>query len=406
MSSRLVAIGLASLAATASVAGAQSTLTYQQALAMARDRAPRVAIARARIDEARGRVIGAQIRFRDNPVLDFSAGPRRLETGTVTDFDLGLSQVFELGPRRAARVDAAQAAVSRETAIADASLRHVVRDVAVAFVRALAAQNRLEALRVDEGLAKEAVDVAERRYRAGDVAVLSLNLARGALARATSRIGAAEADRQRALGELKALLAWTDATGPVVVGDLREFIREASEGQSVSSAQRPEAQMLAAEVAEGDATMRLGRALTKPDLGIGFRLKREEAHDAAAGAISIMLPLFSKGQEQSAVGTAQIRRAELERRSVMTEIDVRAQSALAVFRLRVAATEPLELDVLPGLEENERLARRSFEVGELSLPDLLVIRREFVDTRLQYLDALAETAVASVDWQAAAGVLK
>ena len=235
MSSRLVAIGLASLATTASVAGAQSTLTYQQALAMARDRAPRVAIARARIDEARGRLIGAQIRFRDNPVLDFSAGPRRLETGTVTDFELGLSQVFELGQRRAARVDAAQAAVSRETAIADASLRQVVRDVAVAFVRALAAQNRLEALRVDEGLAKEAFDVAERRYRAGDVAVLSLNLARGALARATSHIRAAEADRQSAIGELKALLAWTDATEPVVVGDLRDFIREASAAQSVAA---------------------------------------------------------------------------------------------------------------------------------------------------------------------------
>ena len=406
MSSRLVAIGLASLATAASVASAQSTLTYQQALTMARDRAPRVAIARARIDEARGRLIGAQVRFRDNPVLDLAAGPRRLETGTVTDFEVGLSQVFELGERRAARIDAAQAAVSRETAIADASLRQVVRDVAVAFVRALAAQNRLEALRVDEGLAKDAFDVADRRYRAGDVAVLSVNLARGALARATSQARAAEADRQGATGELKALLAWTGATEPVVAGDLRDLIREASGAQSISPAQRPEAQMLAAEVAEGHATARLGRALTKPDLSVGFRLKREEAHDAAAGAFSIVLPLFSKGQEQAAVGTAQVRRAELERRSVLTEIDVRAESALAVFRLRVAATEPLERDVLPGLEENERLARRSFEVGELSLPDLLVIRREFIETRLRYLDALADAAVASVDWQAAAGVLK
>jgi cobalt-zinc-cadmium efflux system outer membrane protein len=399
-------MGLASFATTASVASAQSTLTYQQALAMARDRAPRVAVARARIDEARGRLIGAQIRSRDNPVLDISAGPRRLETGTVTDFEFGLSQVFELGQRRAARVDAAQAGVLRETAISDASLRQVVRDVAVAFVRALAAQSRLEALRLDEGLARDALEVAERRYRAGDVAILSVNLARGALARATSHIRAAEADRQGAAGELKALLAWTEAAEPTFVGDFREFIQEASRAQSVAPAQRPEAQMLAAEVAEGQATVRLGGALTKPDLGVGFRMKREEAHRAAEGAVSIVLPLFSKGQEQAAVGTAQVRRAELERQSVLTEIDVRAQSALAVFRLRVAATEPLERDVLPGLEENERLARRSFEVGELSLPDLLVIRREFVETRLQYLDRLADAAVASVDWQAAAGVLK
>jgi len=91
---------------------------------------------------------------------------------------------------------------------------------------------------------------------------------------------------------------------------------------------------------------------------------------------------------------------------VMSELDLRAQSARAAFTLRVSATEPLERDVLPGLEENERLAQRSFEVGELSLTDMLLIRREFVDTRLQYLEALAEAAAASIDWQMAAGVLR
>jgi outer membrane protein TolC len=62
--------------------------------------------------------------------------------------------------------------------------------------------------------------------------------------------------------------------------------------------------------------------------------------------------------------------------------------------------------VLPGLEENERLARRSFEVGELSLPDLLIIRREFIETRLQYLETLSAAAAASIEWQVAAGVLR
>jgi hypothetical protein len=49
-------------------------LTYQQALTMARERAPRVAIARARIDEARGRLIGAQYVFATTP-CSISPGP-------------------------------------------------------------------------------------------------------------------------------------------------------------------------------------------------------------------------------------------------------------------------------------------------------------------------------------------
>jgi hypothetical protein len=34
------------------------------------------------------------------------------------------------------------------------------------------------------------------------------------------------------------------------------------------------------------------------------------------------------------------------------------------------------------------------------------VRREFVDTRLQYVEALADAAIASIDWQMAAGVLR
>jgi cobalt-zinc-cadmium efflux system outer membrane protein len=401
-----LAIGLAALTTNVSVASAQSTLTYPQALAMARERAPRVAIARARIEEARGRIVGARTRFRDNPVVDVAAGPRRLETGTVADYEVGISQVFEPGGRRSARIDAAEASLARETATSDASIRHIVRDVAISFVQALQAQMRLDAVRSAEAVAKNALEVADRRYRAGDIAVLDINIARASLARATAQIRSAEADHASASGELKALLVWTDGPDLIVAGDLRDRIRDGLAVRTTPAAERPEAVMLLAESTEAQADIRLGQTFEKPDFGIGVRFKRDEGHQAAAAGISVSIPLFSKGQEHRATGLARASRADLERGIVMTELDLRARSALTVFQMRVAAAEPLERDVLPGLEENERLARRSFEVGELSLPDLLVIRREFVDTRLQLVDALAGAAMASIDLQAAAGVLR
>ena len=216
----------------------------------------------------------------------------------------------------------------------------------------------------------------------------------------------AQADHAVAIGELKTLLAWTASDDPGVAGDLGQVISDGLRGRAAEAAERPEARALAAEIAEGDATLRLGRSMEKPDLGIGFTFKREEAHHAAIAGVSIVVPLFNKGQEQRVAGAALSRRAELERTAVIAELGIRARSAQAAFRLRLAATEPLEKDVLPGLEENERLARRSFEVGELSLPDLLILRREFIEARLQYLDALVEAAAASIDWQIAAGVLQ
>ncbi|OFW28385.1 MAG: hypothetical protein A3G76_08185 [Acidobacteria bacterium RIFCSPLOWO2_12_FULL_65_11] len=399
-------MGVAAFVCGGTAASGQSTLTYQQALTMARERAPRVAIARARIDEARGRIVGARMRFRDNPVLDVSAGPRTLESETVTDFELGINQIVELGNRRTARIDAAEASVVREAATSDATIRQLIRDVAVSFVRGQQAQARLDVLRAAESVAKDALDAADRRYRAGDVAVLDVNVARASVARATAHVRVADADRAAAVGELKALLAWTEGADPAVEGDLRDRIRDGLAVQLLPANERPEVRMLLAEAAEAQADVRLGQGLKKPDLGFGLRFEREEGHRAAAAGFSIGLPLFSKGQEQMATGLARASRAELERGVVVTELELRARSAQTVFQMRLAAAEPLQRDVLPGLEENERLARRSFEVGELSLPDLLVIRREFVDTRLQLVDALADAAIASIDLQAAAGVLR
>jgi outer membrane protein, heavy metal efflux system len=404
MSSRYFVLALLVVLAGTVPAHGQSTLTYQQALEIARERAPRVAIARARIDEARGRLTGAQIRYRDNPIIDASVGPRWLDTNVVTDFDIGVGQMYELGGRRAARIDAAEAGVAREMAISDAAARQVVRDVAVSFIRTLQSQTRLEVLRSVESLAKEAFDTADRRFRAGDVAILDVNLARTALARATSQTRAAEAQRATEIGELRVLLAWTDQTDPVVVGSLNDRIQDATSESPLT--ERPEIRSIAAEIAEARADIRLGEGLKKPDLGWNVRAKRDEGNPAAMGGFSVVVPLFNKGQEQIATGLARERRAGLERAAVENQLALRARAAQSTFQLRLDAIEPLEREVLPGLEDNERLARRSFEVGELSLPELLVIRREFVEGRLQYVDALADAAVASVEWQAAAGVLR
>jgi len=273
-------------------------------------------------------------------------------------------------------------------------------------VRALQATARIEILRSAEAVAKEAFDVADRRFRAGDIALLDVNVARGAIARATSLAKAAEAERAAAIGELKSLLAWTDSADPAPVGNLTDRIRAGLDIQTVAVADRPEVQSLVAEANEARADIQLGRAFKKPDLGFGFQVKRDEGHQAVAGVLSIALPFFNVGQEQVATGIAREHRAELEKSAVMSELDLRARAARETFTLRVSAVEPIERDVLPGLEANERLARRSFEVGELRLLDLLVLRREFVDIRLQYVEALGEAAIASIDWQMAAGVLR
>ena len=67
----------AAICVHAGVAGAQSrTMTLAEVLARARDQAPGIVSARLAVDEARGRLLGASVRFQNNPELEAGVGNR------------------------------------------------------------------------------------------------------------------------------------------------------------------------------------------------------------------------------------------------------------------------------------------------------------------------------------------
>jgi len=390
----------------ATVAAQSVTLTFDEALARAREQAPSVLIARARIEEARGRLAGARIRYRDNPTIDASTGPRSTEVGTLTDVDIGISQVFETGGQRAARIAGAEATVSREDAATADATRLALRDVAIAFLRLLHAQERLALLQGAEGVAVEVVSVANRRYTAGDVALLDVNVAKTALARARAARLSADAERIEAAGLLQRLLNLQRGVLPAARGALRVDRRIELPALVAAVENRPDLRALRAEIADAQADTRLGQAMTRPDIGVGARYKHEEGHRAVLGAVTLTLPVFARGQELQATGTARASRLRLELDAARAAAVSEVESAYAAYAARQAAVTAFEQEALSGLDENERLAQRSFDVGQVSLPELLLIRRELVETRLEYLDRLLDASEAAVTQDAIAGVLQ
>jgi cobalt-zinc-cadmium efflux system outer membrane protein len=116
--------------------------------------------------------------------------------------------------------------------------------------------------------------------------------------------------------------------------------------------------------------------------------------------------MFSKGQEPRALGSARATRLRAELDAARTRIQTEVRAAFEAYNRRLAAIRALEADAIPGLDENEQLTTRSFEEGQLGLPELLLIRRETLDTRFQYLDSLLQAALARIDLDASAGVLR
>jgi len=405
MGTRTVAV-LALVCANGTVANGQGrTMTLAEVLARAREQAPQIISARLALEETRARLAGASLQLQANPQIDGAIGNRNGPSGTrFTDFEVGFGQGFEPGSRRSARIDGAKAAIAQATAGIDDVTRTVLRQSAAAYFRAVHANERIKLLNAAYDLASNIYSAADRRFRAGDIAVLDVNLARASLARVRADREGAEASKALALGELRQLLRLDDSL--TVDGPLFSPARADLNAVLESVSNRPELRALEAGIQQAEAELRLGQSFTKPDYGVGMRYSREEGDHIVLGGMTVSLPFFAKGQEQQAAGTARAARLRAELDAAKARVQAEVRASFDAYNRRVAAVQTLEAEAIPGLDENERLTTRSFEAGQLGLPELLLIRREILETRFQYLDALLEAVLARTDLDASAGILQ
>jgi cobalt-zinc-cadmium efflux system outer membrane protein len=389
----------------AGTADAQSrSLTLADVLTRAREQAPQIVSARLALEEARARLLGASLRFQTNPEVDVALGNRSGPDTRFTDFEVGLDQSFEPRARRSARIAGGNAAITQSTANIDEVTRTILRLAASADYRAVHANERITLLNATHELAASVYATADRRFKAGDIAVLDVNIARTSLARVRAEREGAEASKALALGELRQFLNLENDVG--VEGSLALPGDTDLAAALQTASQRPELRGLEAAIAEAEAELRVGVSFTKPEYGVGVRYSREEGDQIVLGGMTVTLPMFSKGQEQRAVGSARAARLRAELDAARTRVQLEVRAVFDAYHRRLAGVRILETEAIPGLDENEQLTTRSFEVGQLGLPELLLIRREFLDTRSQYLDALLEAALARVDLDASAGILR
>lgn len=394
------------LACGAMPALGQQSMTLDDALQRARVRAPQILAAKARVDEARGRLLGASVLLQENPVIESMAGPRYSPNGDTTDYDVSFSQSVELGGRRGARIAGARAGVDRETAASHEVARKLLRDVGVAFSRGLAMKERFRLAEESSKIADELLQSMNRRYQAGDVPILDVNLARNSSARARAEVRAAQAAYASAMGELRIFLGMSADEPLEITGGLQDRKRFELPILLAKAGERPDLLALAAEKSEAQADVRLGNGLRWPAIAPAFSFKRDQGDRVVQGGLSFNLPVFNRGQELRAVGQARARRAERELDATKRAVSIEVRTAYEVYNLQVAAVEELERDALPSLTENETLARRSFEEGEIGLAELLLIRRDTFELRTAYTDRLLEAAIAGIELESRAGVLQ
>ena len=341
-------------------------------------------------------------------------GNPNLETefvgGAHAEQSFELTKAFELGGQRGHRIRIAKTHLEKvDTELAKAS-QSVMKSVKIAFYELLLFQEKLK-------LAKEIVqhneqmrDIAQTRFETGDISVTQANLANIHLQSAQREAVMLAGELQLAQLSLNGLMGAPLETARVAVGELREKASPDTLQQLTLDAlktralvHRTDLKLLQLNTQFTESELRLAKAANIPDLSVGALAERSINERAFGVKFSIPLPLFNRNRAEINATKAQQRVDIAEINNAEKQI---VQEVTAAF-LSLSTTEKMltfyEGDSLKLLNENLKLTRTAYELGETELLEVILMQNEFIKTRFAYLDALAAYHKAFAELEAAVG---
>ena len=400
-------------AGTADAQPSARTLTLAQAQSLAEAANPELRRTQAEISAAAGAVREVRSPLFDNPEIT-AERTRRKVTGSeepgsrFREWSLGVSQKLEIAGQQGFRRSAAHHGLLAVQLEAEDAVVRLRAEVELAFTEVLLLQQRVAAEERSSGLAEEAASAAGKRVRAGEDSRLDGNLSSVEADRARNQLAAAKERLLQARARLAALMQLPPAEFPEVAGEVPLTVAGLRlESLLERVAQRPALRALAERETSASNRLRLERAQAFPDITVGVTTLREGPMElrekATTLSVTVPLPLFNRNQ--AAIGTAltQLDQARIDREAATRNGEAALRETWQRLQSLEARISRLSGEVLPKLDDNLQLSTKAYRAGEIGIVQLVLVNRQALDARREYLDALGEFTEARIALQLAAG---
>lgn len=370
-------------------------LTLPEALGATLARNPELAAAEFTLSEAQARLTQADLRPNPEASLELEnfSGSGDLRDTQSLETTLALSQVIELGGKRAARVALAEADLDVAGIERRARQLDVLAETTRRFVDAVAAERRHDSAREAARLAREMRDAIVRRVAAARSPVAERSRAAGALVRAEIELAQAESEARAA----RYLLAssWGDTAPQFARLDADLFRFEAAEAFPAWFARlerNPAVLRFASEARLRAAELRLAETQARPNLTVSLGVRRFEAGGDHALVASASMPLAFRDRNQGAIAEARVRLARIEAERVADMNRLRASLFAIHQEMEIARLRATRLrdEALPAAREALRETRVGYERGRFSFLDLASTQAELLDVERAALEAAAD----------------
>jgi cobalt-zinc-cadmium efflux system outer membrane protein len=301
-----------------------------------------------------------------------------------------LSQVFEVGGKRAARVDLADTGIRAAESEQELTGRQIAARVSLAYWTAAAANALQSLLRQDIENFDQIIQYHRDRVREGAMAEVDLMRILLERDRLTVTLRAAEQESARAIIVLLREMGRNELT-PVLLADAITGVRDLPLPRTEEVlASRPEVSAARRAVDQARAAVRVQQSLARPDPEVMGGYKRATGFDTVVASIGIDLPF--RNRNQGAIGSAQASVRAAEAQLLAIENQIRAEVALAwtEYEARRRIVTEILGPMRQRADEVSRIVQASYREGAVDLLRLLDAERTRIDSLTTYFRALSD----------------
>lgn len=388
-------------------------LTLDTALEMAARNNPTLQRTRAQIFSVQGELDDAYPLLWNNPQVALERR-RSIEALGEQNHDggIGFSQTFELGGQQRIRRTAAaanQRAVAEEI---EAARRSVLVAVAQQFILILSLSEQLELEEAQMEILRVTSEAVGARVEAGETGLIEGNLATIEADRAGNQLAETNEQLIRARATLASLLQVSLTEITELSGSLEMPVDSRSlEELQKSTDDHPLFKSVVAQEEAARSRLQLERRARVPDLTVQLGYSTENT--AVGGGsdrittldISFPLPLFHRNDTGVGQAMTALAQVEIDRESTRQTLEASVLELwLRLQSLRQRSAQ-LQSAVLPRLEQNQSLAMRALEEGEISLTEFLLVRRQVLDGQQDLIEAHTGFQLSCIELESIVGSL-
>jgi cobalt-zinc-cadmium efflux system outer membrane protein len=329
--------------------------------------------------------------------LEATAGQGRARIGAGSRFEWSLALNLPLGwvAQRGSKVAAAKAEIDVAVAESKALRRDVLLQLRTLFWNLANEQARQASLEALEAQTSALAQMVNKRVEKGEIRPIDATRVEIELQKVASELEGARTSVAARQAELalwvgapqgKPIVAVADQSALPAVTDLREAFAKVRTTHPALAAMRARTQSLAAEV----DTQKMVRI---PNTSVMAFTGYEYDRRTYGVGLAVDVPIWNWNSGRIAEAEAKLAAGRKQAEATALELDQTVIGVQVACHASVAAATRLRNNVVPRSETAASTMERTYQLGEASLLEVIDARRTLLDSRRQYLGALAQAQI-------------